>query len=188
MPLWVNGYLTRGHVAIITETESTYIMIESTLQFDDLEVIPGLLPLLPVVQRSLMWSREWSRRWPGNEAIPYPCSQAVGETAWQHLQVQTAYECNIMAIAISHSSSKYQISARDTIFPVDRTWLHQGYWQIAIEMEWAWLWYFNAWRNWVLLLSCDDIWFGTANFLAAEVTVWRRESCQAISPMAWEQG
>ena len=36
----------RGHVAIITETESTYVMIESTLRFDDVEVIPGLLPLL----------------------------------------------------------------------------------------------------------------------------------------------
>jgi len=59
----------RGHVAIITETESTYIMIESTLQFDDVEDIPGLLPLLQAVQRSRMWSREGSRRWPGNEAI-----------------------------------------------------------------------------------------------------------------------
>ena len=28
----------RGHVAIITETESTYVMIESTLQFDDVEM------------------------------------------------------------------------------------------------------------------------------------------------------
>jgi len=66
--LWVNGYLTRGHVAIITETESTYILIESTLQFDDVEDIPSLLPLLPVVQRSCMRSRERSGRRPGNEA------------------------------------------------------------------------------------------------------------------------
>jgi len=94
-----------GYVAIITKTESTYVMIESTLQFDDVEVIPGLLLLLPAVQRSHMRSRERSGRWPGNEAIPYPCSQAVEETAWQLLQVQTVYECNIMAIAISHSSS-----------------------------------------------------------------------------------
>ena len=43
-------------------------MIESTLQFDDLEVIPGLLPLLRAVQRSRMQSREWSGRWPGNKA------------------------------------------------------------------------------------------------------------------------
>ena len=28
---------------------------------------------------------------------------------------------------------------------------------------------------------------GTANFLAAKVTVWIRVSCQAISPTAWEQ-
>ena len=25
------------------------------------------------------------------------------------------------------------------------------------EMERAWLWWFHAWRNWVLLLSCDNI-------------------------------
>jgi len=44
----------RGHIAIITKTESTYmyVMIESTLQYDDVEVIPGLLPLLQAVQRS----------------------------------------------------------------------------------------------------------------------------------------
>ena len=39
-----------GHVAIITETKSTYVMIKSTLWFEDVEVIPGLLPLLWVVQ------------------------------------------------------------------------------------------------------------------------------------------
>ena len=54
----------RGHVAIITETEST-------LRFDDVEVIPGFLPLLWAVQRSRMWSRERSGRWPGNEATLY---------------------------------------------------------------------------------------------------------------------
>ena len=68
MPLSVNAYLTRGHIAIITKTESTYVMIESTLWFDDVEVIPGLLPLLQTVQRSHMQSREQSRRQPGNEA------------------------------------------------------------------------------------------------------------------------
>jgi len=57
----------RGHIAIITKTESTYVMIESTLRFDDVEIIPGLL-LLRVVQRSCMWSRKRSRRRPGNEA------------------------------------------------------------------------------------------------------------------------
>jgi len=36
----------RGHVAIITETESTYVMIESTLRFDDVDDVPGLLLLL----------------------------------------------------------------------------------------------------------------------------------------------
>jgi len=40
VPLRVNGYLTYGHVAIITETDSTYVMIESTLRFDGVEDIP----------------------------------------------------------------------------------------------------------------------------------------------------
>ena len=60
MPLSVNAYLTRGHIAIITKTESTYVMIESTLRFDGAEVIPGLLPLLQVIQRSRTRSRERS--------------------------------------------------------------------------------------------------------------------------------
>ena len=68
MPLWVNGYLMRGHVAIITKTESTYVIVGSTLWFDDVEDILGLLPLLRAVQRSRMWSRERSRRRLGNEA------------------------------------------------------------------------------------------------------------------------
>ena len=63
----------RGHVAIITETESKYVRIESNLQFDDVEDIPGLLPLLRVVQRSRMRSREWSGRRPRNEAIVALC-------------------------------------------------------------------------------------------------------------------
>ena len=68
MLLWVNGYLTCGHVAIITKTKSTYVIIESTLRCDDVEDIPGLLPLLQAVQRTYMRSREWSGRRPGNEA------------------------------------------------------------------------------------------------------------------------
>ena len=40
--------------------------------------------------------------------------QATGETAWQHSWIQTVYGCNVMAIAIFHSTSQYQISARDT--------------------------------------------------------------------------
>ena len=58
----------RGHFAIITETESTYVVIEYTLWFDDIENIPGLFLLLWAVQRSHMRSREWSGRQPGNEA------------------------------------------------------------------------------------------------------------------------
>ena len=41
-------------------------MIESTLRFDDIEVIPGLLLLLRAVQRSHMQSREWSGIRPGS--------------------------------------------------------------------------------------------------------------------------
>jgi len=58
---------------IITETESAYVMIESTLRFDDVEDIPSLLPLLRAVQRSRMRSKERSGRWPGNEARAYRC-------------------------------------------------------------------------------------------------------------------
>ena len=46
-----------------------YIMSESTLQFGDVGVVPGLLSLLLAVQRSCTQSRKWSRRQPGNEAI-----------------------------------------------------------------------------------------------------------------------
>ena len=51
----------RGHVAVITETESTYVMIKSTLRFDDMEDIPGLLLLLRAVQRSHTY--EWETAW-----------------------------------------------------------------------------------------------------------------------------
>jgi len=43
-------------------------MIESTLRFDDVQDIPGFLPLLRVVQRSHLRSRERSGRRPENEA------------------------------------------------------------------------------------------------------------------------
>ena len=57
----ISAYLMRGHVAIITKTKSTYVM-ESTLRFDDVEDISGLLLLLRTVQRSRMQSRERSGR------------------------------------------------------------------------------------------------------------------------------
>ena len=37
----------------------------------------------------------------------------------------------------------------------------------------------------VVMWQCSE---GTANFLAAEVTVWTRRSCQTVSPMAWKWG
>ena len=76
----------RGHIAIITETEST-------LQFDDVKVVPGLYPLLRAVQRSHMQSRKWSRRRPGNEAtnlpgLPLPYLHTVSD---QILEAGTAW-------------------------------------------------------------------------------------------------
>ena len=54
-------------------------MIESTLRFDDVEDVPGLLPLLWAVQRSRMRSRERSRRRPGNEAsVEYQTETKAG--------------------------------------------------------------------------------------------------------------
>ena len=38
MPLSVNSYLVHGHIAMITETKSMYVMIKSTLQFHDIEL------------------------------------------------------------------------------------------------------------------------------------------------------
>jgi len=34
--------------------------------------------------------------------------------AWQLLRVHTVYGCDVTAIAVSHSSSEYRISVRDT--------------------------------------------------------------------------
>ena len=48
VPLSVNSYLVHGHIAIITETKSMYVMIMSTLQFGDVGVVPGLLLLFLV--------------------------------------------------------------------------------------------------------------------------------------------
>jgi len=51
------------YVAIITETESTYVTIESTLRFDDVEDVPGLLLLL--------------------RGVMYAVKRIERETAWQ---------------------------------------------------------------------------------------------------------
>jgi len=59
--------LVHGHIAIITESNPHYVMIESTLRYDDVGVVPGLLPLLHVVQWLHMWSRKRSGRRPRNE-------------------------------------------------------------------------------------------------------------------------
>ena len=85
----------RGHVVIITETESTYVMIKSTLRFDDVEDVPGLL-LLQAVQRSRMRSRERSGRRPGNKARYYPELKVSGNTT---------HECNAYPYYITNSTA-----------------------------------------------------------------------------------
>jgi len=47
--LSVNGYLMCVHIAKLTGTEFMYVMIESTMQFDVMGVLPGLLPVFLVV-------------------------------------------------------------------------------------------------------------------------------------------
>ena len=56
----------RGNVAIITETKSTYVMIKSALQFDDIEVIPGLPPTSP-----------------GGSKVTYAVKRTERDTAWE---------------------------------------------------------------------------------------------------------
>jgi len=57
-------------------------------------------------------------------------------------------------------------------------------------MEWAWLRRFNACAVGFYCCHVTTFWnlIGTADFQAAEVTVWTRGSCQAVSSTAWEQG
>ena len=61
-------------------------MIKSTLWFDDIGVVPGLLPASLAVQRSCMRSRKWSGRRPGNEAS---CAYFIAEAI--HLQAVGRY-------------------------------------------------------------------------------------------------
>ena len=61
-PFWVNVYLMHGYVAIITKTESTYAIIESTLWFDDVGVVLGrLLQAIQVIYAVQMvkWEMAW---------------------------------------------------------------------------------------------------------------------------------
>jgi len=101
----------RGHIAIITETKSTYVMIESTLWFNDVEVVPGLLPLLRVVQRSRMWSRERSGRWPGNEARYGIVVRAADQLMHNHLRWWGCHSCPAAitegGAKISHAQSQF---------------------------------------------------------------------------------
>jgi len=53
MAFWCVGMLPQ-----LLKTSPLYMVIESTLQFDNVGVVQGLLPLLRAVQRSRMWSRK----------------------------------------------------------------------------------------------------------------------------------
>ena len=64
-------------------------MIESTLQFDDIEDIPGLLPLLWEVQRSCMRSREQSGDGLGTRLGLYMVKQLRNHSQFALLQ-----QCN----------------------------------------------------------------------------------------------
>ena len=91
-------------------------MIESTLQFDDIEVIPGLFPLLWAVERSRMRLRGWSRIWPGNKATvkagqvweqgyymcgrePVPSSQNAGSPPLLFRFVCTQLSCPVLTLS-----------------------------------------------------------------------------------------
>jgi len=57
-----------AHCHKLLKLSPHYVIIESTLWFDDVGVLPGLLPLFWVVKGQCMQSRKWSGRQPGNEA------------------------------------------------------------------------------------------------------------------------
>ena len=115
-----------------------------------------------------------------------PCSQAIGETAWQLPRVQTVYGCDITVIAIIHSNclvhvilNNFSSCDNGAFLLVEATICCRFYYwseievtrtkivvqsaytsaicTITIEVEWVWLRRFNALCNWVLLLSCDYI-------------------------------
>ena len=67
--------------------------MKSTLQFDDIIVVPGLLLLLWMVQRSHMWSRKPSGRRPGNEATLKPVSTGSQSALQQLHLINTSPGC-----------------------------------------------------------------------------------------------
>ena len=104
-----------GHIAIITETRSTYVMIESTLRFDDIEDIPGLLPLLQAVQRSRMQSRERSGRRPGSGARGGLYSNiCLFLTICLHKHVDIVKSHDNLAAAIRRNSSNIGHAPRES--------------------------------------------------------------------------
>jgi len=82
-----------GHIAIITETEST-------LWIDDVGVVPGLLPHLREVQSSCMHSRKPSGRQPGKEARFLADAAGEGQQNFPDLQVQkfNGWSCGLSPI------------------------------------------------------------------------------------------
>ena len=74
-----------------------YVMIESTLWFDNLGIVPGFLLLLWAIERSHMQSRKRSRRRPVNKALSMDHfqyhAQRGGLSVFSHVFVFSAGNC-----------------------------------------------------------------------------------------------
>ena len=120
----------------------------------------------------------------------------VGETAWQLLQVQTVYGCNVTVIAIFHSISFHSLVHVIQFFQL-REWGFPARGSncllLVLLLKWNRSHSNNGSLHYTIGFYCCHVttfWnlIGTANFQAAKITVWTRASCQAVSPMAWERG
>ena len=117
---------------------------------------------------------------------PWPHSQAIGKTAWELPQVQTVYRCNVTAIAISHSSSAYQISACDTIFQL---WEH-GFLATGCCRFYYWSAQSSSCRVLILVRSSNRYWnemgvtvtFQCMTQLGFTVVTWQHSETWLVLP------
>ena len=93
----------REHIAIITETKSTYIMIKSTLQLDDRNCTRPFL-VSPGTSKVIMWSRklEWEE---ANTLVEPPVSLCKLVLQWLHVK----YLLNIFTADCSCHSAKMKV-------------------------------------------------------------------------------
>ena len=120
--------------------------------------------------------------------LPKPCSQAVGEMAWQLPRVQTVYRCNVTVIAISHSTSQYWISACDTIFPAVRMGLSCSRKQLfavgsTTEVKFKSFKKQSSCRTPILVWSSDRYWNGMDVTATVQCIVYR---ARPISLTYWK--